>query len=432
MRTRLILALACAIIQLSTAVRGQAEDEWRTWKSAAGTAIEAKLVSFEDGQVTLEKKDGKQLVVKPAQLSAADQEFLEAMADAEEPEEEPAAGVAGLDAEPGSVSAKIECITDPKWSYHLYLPKGFDTARKWPVCFVMDPGGGSPGTLDRYIPAADQLGVILAVSVESKNEFPDSDLAMVAMAVDVYARLPVIEELAIASGMSGGSRMAYLLAEMDENVTGVLACGSGGGVYIKEKEFRQAVVRRGTVICSVIGTNDFNRCEAVESHQGYDKNARLIWFVGNHDWAGPDLITDGLAEVYGKMLMNSKSGDLDGLREAFSKTQLAWAKERQEKKPWITYHWAEFLKGFPGDAAVQKEAGDLAATLLEAPEVVQAIAAEKAITDFADKHFSDGNTKTDSQENESRDKEALKLRAKFEGLPQAEILDRMGKPSPPP
>ena len=430
MRTRTILALACAFFHLSAACH--AEEEWRTWKSSAGTEIEAKLISFEDGQVTLEKKDGKQLVVKPSQLSEADQEFLDAMADADEPEEEPATGVDGIDAEPGSVSGKIECITDPKWSFHLYLPKDFDASRKWPVCFVMDPGGGSPGTLDRYIPAADQLGIILAVSVESKNDFPDSDLAMMAMAVDVYARLPVIGELAIASGMSGGSRMAYLLAEMDENVSGVLACGSGGGVYIKEKDFRPAKLRRDTVICSLIGTNDFNRCEAVESHQGYDKSARLIWFVGNHDWAGPDLITDGMAEVYGKMLMNSKSKDLDALREGFSKTQLAWAKGQQEKDPWVTYHWAEFLTDFPGDAAVQKEAATLTATLSKAPEVVQAIAAEKAIRDFANKYFADADSKTDSQEDASRDKEALKQRAKFEGLPQAEILDRMGKPSPPP
>ena len=50
---------------------GQAADEWRTWKSTAGTAIEAKLLSSDGKDVTLEKRDGKKLSLPLVKLSEA-------------------------------------------------------------------------------------------------------------------------------------------------------------------------------------------------------------------------------------------------------------------------------------------------------------------------------------------------------------------------
>ena len=68
-------------------------------------------------------------------------------------------------------------------------------------------------------------------------------------------------------------------------MSGVLACASGAGVYPGKESFRQARLRGDTVVCSLIGTNDFNRREAVKSHKGFGKEARLIWFAGVHQWA---------------------------------------------------------------------------------------------------------------------------------------------------
>lgn len=410
---------------LASAGLSHGDDEWRTWESAAGTAIEAKLLSKEGDRVSLQKKDGKKLVVKLSQLSEADQKFL---TQGDAPTEE----FDMIIAEPGVVSDKIECASDSKWSYHLYLPKSFTPDRKWPVCFIMDPGGGSAGTLNRYLPAADRLGIVLAVSTESKNGFADSDLAMMAMLEDVYARMPIMKELAISSGMSGGSRMAYLMAEMDENVTGVLACGSGAGVYVKADNFRQAELRRGTVVCSLIGTNDFNRREAAKAHKGFDKDFRIIWFPGNHDWAGENVIMRGMADVYGKVLKESKSKDVDALRVDYSKNLFAWAREVEKGEPWVAYHWAKFLSDFPGDPTVKQEATSFAATLSKQADVSIALKADKVVDDFADKYFSDGDTKSDNTADPSREKAAEKAAEEFVGLPQAEIIERMGELAPAP
>jgi hypothetical protein len=420
------------MIMLSGAGAATAADEWRTWKSSSGTATEAKLVSTDGKEAILEKRDGKRITVPLSRLSAEDQAYLAASAPKGETTAKGETTVKGIAAEPGVVSGKIACEADSKWSYFLYLPKAFHSGRKWPVCFVMDPGGGSPGTLGRYIPAADDLGIILAVSTESKNKFIDSTVAMMAMGKDVYQRLPLIEGAAISSGMSGGSRMAYLMAEKDENVAGVLACGSGSGVYLPEGDFRPAKLGRDTMICSLIGTNDFNRREAAKSHKAFGKSARFIWFPGNHDWADQELIAEGMAEVYGKMLKNSKAKSLDPLRGEFAKSRFALVKGRQERKPLDAWRWAEFLAKFPGDPATQREAAELAAALAKKPEVAKAIAAEKAIGEFTEKYFADGDTKGDVNPDASRLKDAEKTAAEFEGLPQAELLKRMGKEVPPP
>ncbi len=418
-------ACAVACLYLAGAGVGRGEDEWRTWKSAAGTAIEAKLVSSDGKQATLEKRDGKQFKVAVSQLSAADQTYLAGRSQQGGNTAKGETTIKGLPAQPGVISGKIPCEAEPKWSYSLYLPKDFHAGRSWPVCFIMDAGGGSEGTLERYKPAAEHLGMILATSTESRNDFGDSDLAMMAMLKDVYARVPVIEKVAIATGMSGGSRMAYLMAEMDRNVAGVLACGSGSGVYLKEKTFRQAKLRSDTAICSLIGTNDFNRREAVKSHKVFGKGARLIWFAGNHDWAAPDLIEDGLAEVYGRILERSKAKGLDPLRAEFAKKQLEWAKKKAGSVPLIALHWGEFLMKFPGDAAVQKDAAALVASVSNGPELAKA---EKELQEFAFKHFADGNTKADEAADPSRVKDAEKLAAQLKGAPQAELIKHMGQP----
>ncbi|MCX6877189.1 MAG: SHD1 domain-containing protein [Verrucomicrobia bacterium] len=424
-------ACALALLFLAEASSGQTEDEWRSWKSTTGTSIEAKLVASDGKQATLEKRDGKQIKVPLSQLSAADQTFLAARKPPAEPrpkgDDKPKGEttIKGVPAQPGTVSGKISCEADPKWSYWLYLPKDFHAGRSWPVCFIMDAGGGSEGTLARYQPAAEHLGMILAASTESKNDFADSDLAMMAMLKDVYARVPVLEKVAIASGMSGGSRMAYLMAEMDRNVSGVLACASGAGVYLKEQAFRPAKLRSDTAICSLIGTNDFNRREAVKSHKGFGKGARLIWFAGNHDWAGPDLIQDGLAEVYGRILERSKARGLDSLRADFSRKQIEWAKTQVTSAPWLAYHWGEFLVKFPGDAAVQRDAAALVASVANGPALVKA---EKELQEFAGKYFADGDTKADEAADPSRVKAAEKVAAQVDGSPQAALIKLMGQP----
>ncbi|MCX7010390.1 MAG: hypothetical protein NTY53_24645, partial [Kiritimatiellaeota bacterium] len=131
---------------------------------------------------------------------------------------------------PGVVSGEIKAQQKPDYSYVLYLPKAFNSQRAWPVMFVMSPGGGSKGTLSRYVAGAELNGWILACSVQSKNGNELSGEAVNAMVTDVCTRLPVDRARLYASGFSGGARMAFWFGSQKPArypLAGVLACGAG-------------------------------------------------------------------------------------------------------------------------------------------------------------------------------------------------------------
>ncbi len=429
-------ALRCRLFALclaggATTATAETDAAWRSWKSAAGTAIEARLVSSNATEVVLEKRDGRKITVKLAQLSAEDRAFVSKNTAPAPQAKTGEKTIPGLDAVPGTVSGEIACATSPQWTYRVYLPKEFHTGALWPVCFVLDPGGGSAKTLERYLPAAEHLGVILTVSIQARNEFPQGEEAVFAMVKDVSGKLPVLPGLAIASGMSGGTRRAYLLAETEKNIGGILACGAGNGVYPGGSiaAFRQAELRRGTVVCGIFGTNDYNRREGVRTHRDYKKDSRLIWFPGNHDWAPADLITEGMAHVLGEMLSRKKDPALDSLRTEFARRQLTLAQSVRETTPWTSLRWANYLAKFPGGAKSQSDAKALAAELAKNPEAIRALKAEGEIEEFADKYFSDGKTDADKTPDEQRAKAAERRAESFPGLPHAELLKRLGGPA---
>jgi hypothetical protein len=322
-------------------------------------------------------------------------------------------------------------VTGPKCSYFLYLPKPFHTGRSWPVMFIMSPGGGSPDVLARYIPGADQLGVILAVSTQSKNgENNGSEAAINAMVKDVYTRVPVIKSLSFASGFSGGSREAYSLAEREKNIKGVLACGSGAGILPEKEQFRQAKLKRDLVVCSLMGTNCFNRREAVASHKRFNKaTSRIIWFPGGHDWAEAPIITEGMAHVYGHALIKDNDLTAAALRAVYAEAQLAWAQPQAASSPWISWNWAEILRKYPASGTSTQQAGELADRLAKDDKVKLSVTADKVIDAFTDKYLSDNNTTVDKSPDPKRVADANKKAAAFPALPHAELLKKLAEPA---
>jgi hypothetical protein len=401
------------------------ELDWRTWTSTSGTKIEGRVVKISGQSVTLERKEGgAELTVKFSQLIEADRKFLSEIP--ETPEEKGATSIDGIDAKPGSISPEIKCVKDEEWSYHVYLPKEFHTGRQWPVCFIMSPGGGGGGgAIKRYITGADRLGIVLALSVQSKNNFWESSKPMAAMADDVYERFPVLDSLGLSTGFSGGSRMAYLLAERDKRIAGVVACGSGAGVYLAEKDFRQAKLRKSTYIYSLMGTNCFNRGEASTSHSRFSKNFRLRFFPGGHSWAGSPYLDEAMARVMGEALAQNKSKDLDDLRERYSRIMWKWTQELREKQPWEAAAWAEFLEGFKGDSQVSRAAGRLAAELAKDPEALRGKEAQKALEKFAEKRLLGSSDLR--KDGASTEKKADVLADEHEGLPHAELIRKLGR-----
>lgn len=396
--------------------------EIRTWTSSVGTTLEAKLVSLSGSSVKLEKMDGSELRVKLHQLSKEDQNYLENL-----PEEKGNTSIAGISAQPGKISPPITCDRDSDLSYHLYLPSEFHDAREWPVLFVMSPGGGKGGrALQRYIEGAETFGCILALSVESKNGFDKATEPVNAMVADVYGRLPVIKELSFSSGFSGGSRMAYLLAEENRHIKGVVACGSGSGVYLENGNFRAAKLRRSTYVYSLVGSNCFNRTGAYNSHKDFPGEYRLRYFVGKHSWAPASLIREAMARVIGETVKDYRGEDKNDLCARYAKAALQMAEAMESTQPWEAHYLAEFLSKFPAGRDIRNSASSLASRLERDSRVELAIDAEKDINKFGREFFQGVHYKNDKGKNPDRLKEAEKLAEKYASIPHGALIRRLG------
>lgn len=397
--------------------------EWRTWTSTAGTTLEARLIEVKPDSVVLENRDGRQLTVQLSQLAEQDRKFTTVR-----PPEKGNTQIEGLDAVPGVISEPIVCENDAKWSYHLYLPKEFHDGRKWPVWFIMSPvGAESMDDLRRYIDGAEQLGCILALSVESRNDFHESELAVEAMIEDVFERLPVTSGLAFTTGFSGGSRIAYLTAERDQRIAGVLACGSGRGVYPKDEKFRPAKIRNNTYVYSLIGTNCCNRTGATKSHLEFPEDYRLRFFPGGHVWADSEYLSQGMARVLGAGLERKKGNAYEKMRGQFAQTMLDWAKSNEEKTPWETYYWANYLQKFPSNNTIVEEAQLLAGQLETNLRVQSAIKAENMLRKFIEAYFKSGD-KADQIDKIRRKKDAERLAETYKDLPYGTLFRRLGEP----
>ncbi len=394
----------------------------RTWTSSQGSTIEASLEEASNHQVTLLTTSGKKITLAISELAEQDQQFIKNIA-----KEKAGTEISGIPAVPGKISQAIQCA-DSDWTYHVYLPKEFHMAREWPVGFIMSASGGKGGKLlTRYIPGADHFGCILIGSVESKNKFNKSQAAVEAMAADVYQRFPVAKKSAFASGMSGGSRMAYLLSEQNDNIVAVLACGSGHGVYPDGDSYREASLRADTYVYSLIGTNCFNRTGAHESHNGFQKDCRLRFFPGKHAWAKEPLITQGMARVLGQQFL---TGDTLAEHRGEYLTRLEkLALSLEDSAPWESHYLASFGSKFK-EEATSTRLTEKASQLGSNPRVLLAQQAENDIKKLRDTFYSKFTyVSGDTEDLPKRTQLGNQLAAKYTDLPHGEILKLLGEKS---
>ena len=193
--------------------------------------------------------------------------------------------------ETGKLIPEVQCrhAQAQSYSYMLYLPSGDPPDRevKWPVLFVMGPEGGTEEGIRCYIKGAEKNRWIVAMSIQSKNGFAGSKNAIAAMAGDVFKRFAVDKERCYASGMSGGARLAFWLAnEREQNIIGIIPCGAGdAGNRYSSRAFAYG-------LC---GGYCFNRWDmAITFNRRISTRGRLRFFEGGHVWADEDLLSDAI------------------------------------------------------------------------------------------------------------------------------------------
>ncbi len=393
----------------------------RTWRATSGHEVEAKALAIARGQVRLEKADGQRLTVPLDKFVDADQALLRkhfGIADAPTPAT-PAGGRAREGLPPaddlpyplGETTAEISC--GDEFSYFLHLPKSLLKGQRHPVLFVMSPGGGDPRVAQRYLQGAERNRWIVAVSKQSKNGFGGSGNAVLSMIGHVKDTLPVDEGRLYLSGFSGGSRVAFMISQVEKDIAGIIACGAGGEVGSPEQ-----------VVYGLCGTNCFNRKDMAHTfkHSVKHEGSLLRYFVALHAWGGAELCDDAITHLNGVFLAANKSKYPDQLADYQARVDELIAGEKRDS-PMRAHMWTQFL----ADQKITTPASEAAHRELAASETsVGYVEGLQKVSEFAQEHFGDSPSSTwrsDPKVSAACRKEA----EKYAGLPWSEILNKMAE-----
>lgn len=200
-----------------------------------------------------------------------------------------------LDVPRGQIIDDVVCADDLAQHYSLYLPSTFTPDRAWPVILAFDAGGRGRRGVERYQAGAERYGYIVAGSNNSRNGpwKPSLDAAR-AMATDVAKRFPVDARRIYTAGMSGGARVAMmvalhpeLMAGRNQGVAGVLASSAG----FPPGEVRESVP---FPVFATAGTDDFNYLEVRALDRALKGPRRVVIFEGGHTWLPVEAATEGI------------------------------------------------------------------------------------------------------------------------------------------
>ncbi len=241
--------------------------------------------------------------------------------------------------EPGRVTSEILCEADVTWSYRLYAPRNFTPDRRWPVLFVIAPGGGTAQSVRRYADGAEFNGFLVAISTQAGKSGKDDLKAFDAMVRDVRDRVPSDPQRFFFSGFADGARLVLnaAAAPRDFAVAGVLACGDGDAAALRPSPIP---------VYALCGTNSPRRNNVV---QMFDPPGNPQWrlelFAGGHEWGNPEDLSLALTWLNAANLRAAPPDRQDLLAEKARLEKSIADLVRQRRAPDIerAHDWAECL-----------------------------------------------------------------------------------------
>jgi predicted esterase len=206
----------------------------------------------------------------------------------------------------GKIVEKIQCRSNPNYSYAYYLPKSFSTNRKYPLIIIFDAHARAKMALNRFEEASDNYEYIIVASNDMRNGIQDINPIINAVWDDVVNRFPIDQSRIYTAGFSGGARIAASVAIYKGGVKGVIACGAG------MPSPGQGIAKKFDYI-SIVGLNDLNYQELKTLDKALTDNeyvSQMLTFEGTHEWPDSKTISNAVAWL-DLMAMKQKSIAVD-------------------------------------------------------------------------------------------------------------------------
>ena len=229
---------------------------------------------------------------------------------------------------PGKISENIRCDKNAEYGYALYLPSNYTPDKAWPLLLAFDPRARGLNAVERFAPAAEKYGWIIAGSNNSRNGDGKSSLqSLREVSGDIFAKYKINDKRIYAGGMSGGARVATGLA---------LSTGSFAGVIAASAAFPEGKSPKSAPfpIFGTAGTEDFNWSELYELDHELKSPHRVAIFEGGHIWLSADLATQAV-EWFELAAMRQGLKEKDPvLTKALFEIRAKQAETQQGKQAW--------------------------------------------------------------------------------------------------
>ena len=137
----------------------------------------------------------------------------------------------------GEIVDGVQCQQDASQHYALYLPSYFNLSRQWPVILAFDGSGRGRQGVERYRAAGEKYGYVVVGSNNSHNGPWNVGLdAATAITADIKRRFPIDAKRMYTAGMSGGARVAIMVAQNSSEIAGVFASSAGYSTTFHKSE----------------------------------------------------------------------------------------------------------------------------------------------------------------------------------------------------
>jgi poly(3-hydroxybutyrate) depolymerase len=273
----------------------------------------------------------------------------------------------------GTIVDAVTCASDPAQSYALYLPSNYTPERRWPVLLGFHPAARGRAIVEKYAAAAEQHGYIVAASNNSRNgPWAVSAAAVAAMPADVARRFAIDSRRVYVTGMSGGARVAMLVALGNTDIAGVIASSAG----FPDSQPKSHVA---FAVFMTAGTEDFNYLEMRQIDRKLTSPHHLAIFNGGHTLP-PNAVAREAIEWMELQAMKTSRRPRE---EAVIDRLLAARREAVSAAadPTAIVHMLEAITAdFEGLRDVSAEAARVK-TLTRQPDVRKALARERADDD---------------------------------------------------
>ncbi len=255
----------------------------------------------------------------------------------------------------GQIVTGIPCRGDERFAFHLYLPRGLQAGRRYPLLLFASAAKPGPSILGRLLDAAELNGWMIVVPAAGASENFDEALSAARTVLsNALARLPVDPKRVYGGGISHGVRAATLALIEARGIepAGLLLINMGVG----PEEI--GALPKTAAIATIGSAAHISRwdlaCTALKFAGG--RPARTEWHTDKPGaWGPAQAIEDSVAWLNGMYLRRERAGRPEAARErdAWAAMVLDRIEPTVSSTPARAAEWVEFLQSMQIGGALQ-------------------------------------------------------------------------------